>query len=286
MKKLTVFSFVCGLLVMLSGGFLALPAAAQDGDCNGDGVTNVNDAICVLNYLFHGGTLDDPINCDADGSPGVNLGDAFQLLGYAYHGCDIQPYTGDDVRPSSEIRFGPAVIHFAVPPTTTTDIEIIENGGPDIMGMVIPLSFANQPNQATVDLQNVTFGPVIPPEWQASATIDNVNKTVLIYVFANSPADPPLATGTVGVVATLNFLQVAPGASFCLLCQDMPPSHSFMFIRWYCADLPDNPPAERILAPMQALTGDFNGDAVTDLGDLVYLLTYLFRNGPPPCALP
>lgn len=286
MKKLAIFSVFCGTLAVLLGGFLALPAAAQTGDCNADGVTNISDAICVINYLFHGGALGDPINCDADGSPGVNVGDVFQLIGYSTGDCDIQPYTGDDARPSSEIRFGPAVIYFTAPPTTTTDIEIIENGGPDIMGMVIPLSFANEPNQATVDLQNVTFGPVIPPEWQSSATIDNINKTVLISAFANSSADPPLAAGTVGVVATLDFLQVAPGGPLCVLCRDLPPSHSFTLIRWYCADLPANPPADRILVPKQALTGDFNGDAVTNLGDLVYLLNYLFRNGPPPCALP
>ena len=286
MKKFAIFSLVCGLLAMLSGGFLALPAAAQTGDCNADGDTNMGDAICVINYLFHGSTLGDPINCDADGSPGVNIGDVFQLIGHAYHDCDIQPYAGDDVRPTSQIRFGPAVIHFPDPPTTTTDIKIIQNGGPDIMGMIIPLSFANEPNQATVDLQNVTFGPVIPPEWQTSAAFSNVNRTLLISAFANSPADPPLATGTVGVVATLDFLRVAPGASLCVLCRDLPPSHSFTLIRWYCADLPDNPPADRILVPMQALTGDFTGDAVVNVGDLVYLLNYLYLNGPPPCALP
>ena len=286
MKKLAIFSLVCGLLAVLSGGFLALPAAAQDGDCNDDGSTNSADAICVVNYLFQGGALGDPPNCDADGSAGVNLGDAFQLMGYAYHGCDILPYTGDDVRRLSEIGFGPAAIHFPFPPTTTTDIEIIENGGPDIIGMVIPLSFANEPGEATVDLQNVTFGPVIPPEWQASADIDNINKTVLISAFASGPAGPPLAAGTVGVVATLDFLRVAPGGPLCLLCRDLPPSKSFTLIRWYCADLPDNLPADRILAPKPALTGDFTGNTVTDLGDLVYLLNYLFLNGPPPCALP
>lgn len=286
MKKPAIFSFVCGLLAVLSTGFLALPAAAQDGDCNGDGIVNSGDIVCIIDYLFRGGIMVSPIDSDVDGSPGVDLADVLQLTGHLFAECDIQPYSGDDARPSSEIRFGPAVIHFPVPPTTTTDIKIIQNAGPDVMGIVIPLSFANDPAQATVNLQSVTFGPVIPPEWQMSSEINNINKTVIIYAFANSPTDPPLATGTVGVVATLNFLQVLPGASFCVLCKDIPPSHSFMLIRWYCADLPANPPADRILVPKQALTGDFNGDAVVNVGDLVYLLNYLFIGGPPPCALP
>ena len=286
MRKLPVFSLFCVFLTVLLARFPAPPASAQDGDCNGDGVVNSGDIVCILDYLFRGGIMVNPIDSDVDGSPGVDLADALQLTGHLFADCDIQPYSGDDARPTSQIRFGPAVIHFPVPPTTTTDIEIIENGGPDVMGIVIPLSFANGPAQATVNLQSVTFGPVIPPGWQMSSEIDNINKRVLIYAYADSPTDPPLATGTVGVVATLNFLQIAPGASFCVLCQDIPPSHSFMLIRWFCADPPADPPSDRILVPMQALTGDFNGDAMVNVGDLVYLLNYLFRNGPPPCALP
>jgi hypothetical protein len=286
MRKFAIFSVFCSLLAMLLSGFLTPPAAAQTGDCNDDGVVTFADALCIVDYLIREGDLDSPIDCDVDGSPGVDLGDMLQLLGYSFYGCDIQPYSGDEARASSEIRFGPAVIRFTGPPTTTTDIRIIENGGPDLMGLVIPLSYANQPGQAEVSLQNVTFGPAIPPDWETGYKVDVDNKTVSIFAYEHDPEDPPLLTGITGVVATLEFLQEAPGNPLCLLCQDIPPSHSLTLIRWVCADLPDNPPEERILVPKQALPGDSNGDGVVNVGDLVYLVNYLFHGGPPPCAMP
>ena len=33
--------------------------------------------------------------------------------------------------------------------------------------------------------------------------------------------------------------------------------------------------------PMES--GDVNCDGTVDIGDVVYLVNYLFRNGPPPC---
>ncbi|MCK4404252.1 MAG: hypothetical protein KAW02_04105, partial [candidate division Zixibacteria bacterium] len=37
-------------------------------------------------------------------------------------------------------------------------------------------------------------------------------------------------------------------------------------------------------APEVPQTGDVNCDEVIDLGDVVYLINYLFRDGPLPCA--
>jgi hypothetical protein len=36
-------------------------------------------------------------------------------------------------------------------------------------------------------------------------------------------------------------------------------------------------------APNPVEVGDCNCDGIIDVGDLVYLINYLFRNGPPPC---
>lgn len=35
-------------------------------------------------------------------------------------------------------------------------------------------------------------------------------------------------------------------------------------------------------APYPLIAGDVNNDGLINLGDLVYLISYLFRGGPPP----
>ena len=37
------------------------------------------------------------------------------------------------------------------------------------------------------------------------------------------------------------------------------------------------------IAPNPIQSGDVNGDSVVDVGDVVYLINYLFKNGPKPC---
>ncbi len=63
------------------------------GDANGDGITDLGDAIYELNQLFKGGETPDPfeagdVNCDGM----LDLGDAIYLLNYLfkqgpYPGC-------------------------------------------------------------------------------------------------------------------------------------------------------------------------------------------------------
>jgi hypothetical protein len=37
-------------------------------------------------------------------------------------------------------------------------------------------------------------------------------------------------------------------------------------------------------APNPAVAGDVNRDGIVNLGDVVYLISYLYKNGPPPCT--
>jgi hypothetical protein len=37
-------------------------------------------------------------------------------------------------------------------------------------------------------------------------------------------------------------------------------------------------------APDPVVAGDVNRDGIVDLGDLVYMISYLYKNGPPPCS--
>jgi hypothetical protein len=288
MKKLAISSVFCAVLALLSAGLLAPPAEAIPGDVNGDGGVGSADMIYLISYLFHSGPPPpNPIDADMDGSPGINMGDLLQLIGHLFLECDLQPYTGASVRVGSEIRFSSDLILIEGGNTLdTTLINIIANGGPDLMGMVIPLSFANEPDEIEVSLDNVSFdGTILPPDWAMVSRIDNVNKTVLIYPYADQYFDPALGSGTTGLVATLYFSKVADGEPLAMSTTEIPPSHSFTLISSYCAD--GTPPSERIFSPMLslALNGDANCDGMVAAGDVVYLINYLFRNGPPPCGL-
>lgn len=316
MKKLGIFSVFCGVLAMLLGGFFAPPAAAILGDVNGDEAVDYGDVVYLINYLFRDG--DPPVNpydADVDGSPGINIGDILQLIGYISAGCDLLPYTGASVRVGSEIRFSSDLILVREGSTQdTTYIKIIENGGPDLMGMIIPLSYANQPNEVEVTLDSISFvGSIIPPDWSIPTSIDNANnwpmplsidnfnnwsmpvasidkdnKTLLLSLFADSHTDTPLDSGTTGLVATLYFGKIADGDPLAMSTTEIPPSHSFNLISSYCADtLGVVSPSERIFSPKLslALNGDVNCDGIVDLGDIVYTINYVFRSGPPPCGL-
>jgi hypothetical protein len=288
MKKLAICSVLLGVLALLSGGFLAQPVAADPGDVNGNGYVESGDAVYLIQYLFQSGPPPpNPIDADVDGSPGINMGDLLQLIAHLTLQCDLLPYTGSSVRVGSNIRFSSDLILVAPGSTLdTTRINIIINGGPDLMGMVIPLSYASQPGEVQVVLDNVSFdGTILPPDWALASEIDNVNKTVLLYPYADQYYDPPLDSGSTGLVATLYFGKVADGDPLAISATEVPPSHSLALISSYCAD--GTPPSQRIFSPMLslALNGDANCDGVVTAGDIVYLINYLFKSGPPPCGL-
>ncbi len=289
MKKLAIFLAFCGIIAILGGGFFASSARAILGDINGDGnLIFSSDVLYLINYLFKSGPPPpNPIDADLDGSPGINLGDLLQLIGYHFGGCPLLPYTGASVRVSSQIRFSSDLI-FPMSSGTldTTYIKIIANGGPDLMGMVIPISYANLPGEVEVDLDQVSFtGSILPAEWNKAAAIDNTNKRVLIYIYPGYPTDPALVGGTTGIVATLHFTKVSDGDPLAISVTEIPPSHQFILISSYCAN--GVSPSERIFTPMLslALNGDVNCDGIVDVGDVVYTINYLFKNGPIPCGM-
>jgi len=303
MKKLIVFLVFCGFFTILWGGFFAPPASAILGDVNVSGLVDLGDLMYLTNYLFKNGPPPpNPIDADMDGSPRINMGDYLQLIGFLFWGYQLLPYTGASVSPGSEIRFSSDLI-FPTDSSTkdTTCVKIIANGGPDLMGMVITLSYANQPNEVEVTLDRVSFaGSIIPPDWLESRSADNDiswpmaasindnNKTTCIILFANDLTDTPLDSGTTGLVATLYFTKIADGDPLALSITEIPPSHSFMLISSLCADtLGGVSPSERILTPLLslALKGDANCDGIVNINDVVYTLNYLFKHGPPPCGL-
>jgi len=295
MKKLAIFSVFCCVIAVLGIGlFVPSVYAIGPGDVNGDSLVDNTDVAYLLDYLFlEGSAPPNPIDADIDGSPGINMGDLLQLIGYLYTGCALLPYTGVSVRVGSQIRFSSDLI-FPIDTVThstqdTTYIKIIDNGGPDLMGMIIPISYASKPGEVEVTLNQVSFsGSILPAAWTKSAAIDNVNKTVLLYVYPQFPNLPSLDSGTTGTVATLYFTKTSDGKPLAISATEIPPSHQFILISSYCADtLGGVSPSERIFTPMLslALNGDTNCDGKVDVGDVVYTINYLYKKGPPPCGL-
>jgi len=293
MKKLVIFSVFCGFLAVFWGGFFAPQASAIPGDVSGNDTLDIRDVTYLVNYLFMGGPPPpNPIDADIDGSPGINMGDVLQLTGYLFMGCSLLPYTGVSVRVGSEIRFSADPIFSGAPGTKdTSHVRIIVNGGPSLRGMVIPLSYHNQPNETEVTLNSVSFtGSIIPSSWLTGKVINPDSETVLIYAYADQPSDPPLTSGTTGIVANLYFTRVDSANAFAISTKEILPSNSFILIKSYCADTvhnSGNSPSERIFTPMLSLSlnGDVNCDEIVDLGDLVYLITYLYKAGAIPCGM-
>ena len=57
------------------------------GDFNTDGLINVGDAVCIINYIFKGGPAPNPVcigDANADGS--VNVADALWIINYVFKG--------------------------------------------------------------------------------------------------------------------------------------------------------------------------------------------------------
>jgi hypothetical protein len=292
MKNLKILSIFC--VAFLVCGFFAPPAQAILGDVNGDAVVNAADAVYLINYLFKNGSAPpNPMDADVDGSPAINLGDVLQLSKSLFGGCQLIPYTGVSIEVGSDIRFSSTVI----PPDTIVGtpinipVKIIENKGPDLKGMVIPLSYDNAANEVEVTLDSVSFnGSIIPSGWDTQVKIDNPNKRVLFSAYDQYGTAASIDSGETGTVARLYFTRLSLGPwTLVMSTTQVPPSHSFMLIGYPCADTLEGgiSPSDRIFTPKVslALKGDCNGDGIVNSADASYLINYLFAYGPPPTGL-
>jgi hypothetical protein len=285
MRKISTLLFFCGLLAFLGGSLFAPPAVAVLGDVDGDGNSwTLADLNYLIAYLFNDGPAPpNPIDADVDGFPGINAGDVLQLADYFVSGsCWPIPYTGIGIRGDSQIRFASGLISTTERDATVSSLKIIENQGPGLVAMIIPLSYANQPDQMDVSLDSVSFeGSMLSPTASFNAYIDNDNKTVFLSLIDQEGLIHP---GTTGLVATFYFTKLAEGDPFSMFPVEIVPSHSFALITQACAD--GGSVQERILNPRYSLSknGDLNCDGLMDLSDVLHLLNYLYRGGPPPCG--
>jgi hypothetical protein len=62
-------------------------ASFMCGDANGDGDLNVADAVMLINYVFNGGPIPEPMQAgDANGDGDLNVADAVYMINYVFSG--------------------------------------------------------------------------------------------------------------------------------------------------------------------------------------------------------
>ncbi len=288
MKSLKIPLVFCVALSFFIAGLFAQPAMAVTGDVNGDEIPYTTaDLIYLLDYLFENGPPPPtPIDAEVDYTAGINAGDVVQMAGVIEHDCIPipEPYTGH--LPSfSQINFTfPVIMSGGTEPFDVT-LDLTDNPGPDLWGgIVLAFSYQHEPGHVGVDLNSVDFtGSIVPSEWETQAYIDSVNKRALLVFSAPSLGYLPLSSGTTGLIATLTFTRTEnpSGEATFLRPTVFPPTHSPILIASYCAG-----PVDRILIPKLVFgkNGDVNCDGDVNIGDVMYLIDYLFLGTSPPCV--
>lgn len=62
------------------------------GDADGDGITNISDAVLMINYIFNGAELDaEPCICDVNADGLVNITDIVFLINYIFQFTFVEP---------------------------------------------------------------------------------------------------------------------------------------------------------------------------------------------------
>jgi len=283
-KKIAIFGFL-GVFV-LGGLFLASDAKGQVcGDVDGSGVIDVTDMLMLINYLFGGAPgLPNMCNADMDNNPGVDMGDLFQLIGVLYGFCPAL-YCCNNGAPMNDAP-GPSGFDFFtasfLPGQTGAVLPIfyVNNCTSPIYAVSFPFSYAPVCGlpQTSVTLNSITRS--FPPGWQSGAVFNNFTQTGFIWGY-DQTFTTPLPNG---LIATLNYTSTA-GTDAWLTESIYPPRHTLFGVTMRCSTGP-TAPGVRIITPRALfyVDGDVNCDGILDIGDIVYVINYVFYGGPVPCT--
>jgi hypothetical protein len=110
------------------------------GDANGDGATNIGDAVFLINFIFSAGPAPDPMcMADANGDGQVNIGDAVYLINFVFNSgpAPVEGCCGFDKSSGASLKVAPSVLR-AVYNGEKTIIEI--ESATDIYGLQMEIN--------------------------------------------------------------------------------------------------------------------------------------------------
>jgi hypothetical protein len=254
---------------------LALTANAQQGDCNSDGIVDINDMNYLINYLFMSGPPPNLVLCDCDFYPGVNYGDLWQLTEALFGAAMLYPSPGTDVPVPTNVKFLALGNPDGIVQTTAT---IVVDAPVAIDCVVLPYSFASGVGEAVLNCTSVNFTGSVGTN--LTATIDNVNK---VFVISNNAKPSIPATPNWRLFATANFTQVAPGTGVMITPTSTATLFPMLLAQAAYAGINMIRVLFPVLVPFSLMNvGDVNCDGQIDIDDIVYLVNFIFMGGPPP----
>lgn len=277
MKGLRILGVFIFVFLLLSPSIHAIP-----GDVDGSGTVALADITYLISYLFTNGPA--PVvrnDADVDNCPGISVGDVYQITDFIYSGGQLFLPVGTDLVVPSDIKITTGFVQGAVAgQIITVNVKINTVGQPNLYGVVIPLSYANLPGETQVTCNNVNFTGTLLATSGAFA-IDAPNQRVLI--FANGgPTTPVIPTGSNGIIARIDFQVVVPGTHNEILPTYFTPENTPLLISQF-SHVAGNPPGRMLLPKLYTSEiCDAGGDNSLTIADVVYIISFLFRGGPPP----